>query len=287
MLKFLSKDLQDALSNLNLNKVYEVRLRAGKPLFVNLEGEYRMLGRNGLTAKRENAYIPHRDEIEDALYTAGDFSVYSVEEQIRRGFLTTKHGIRIGLAGRYVFERGQPITVRDVTSLCIRIPHNVQGTGNTIYRACLTESKGNNSILLMSLPGRGKTTALREICRLICEHTQQNVLVCDERGELSFGELGETCDVLSFADKKTAFESGIRALRPDVIVTDELTVEDLPAVRRAISSGVTVLASAHVSDEQAGRAAFGELFGYYVLFEKDCVGRIEKIFDGNWMEIPW
>ena len=73
-----------------------------------------------------------------------------------------------------------------------------------------------------------------------------NILVCDERGELSAGELGETSDVMRFSDKRTAFSAGIRAMRPDLIVTDELQTEDYAAVRRARESGLHVFASAHL-----------------------------------------
>ena len=284
MVKFLSHGIRSALRYVNMEKVYELRLRADKPLFINYAGAYKMLGERGLTDRAENAYIVRRDEIEDAVFQAGDCAVYSVEEQLRRGFLTTEKGVRIGLAGRYVFEKGQPLTVRDITSLCVRIPHDCQGVGEEIYRRAI---KGNAfySILLMSLPGRGKTTALRELCRLICEREGKNVLVCDERGELDFGDLGTSSDVLSFADKKTAFEVGIRTLCPDVIVTDELSSEDMPAIKRAISSGVSIVASAHVEGEKTGKNLYGDLFQNYVLFKKDEVGRVEKIFDSEWKEI--
>lgn len=284
MIAFLPASLQTVLSHVNMQKVYELRLRAEKPLYVNYDGEYRMLGKQGFTDKVERAYTVRMDEIEDTVYKAGDFSVYSIEEQIKQGFITTDKGVRIGLAGRFIFEKGQPMTVRDVTSLCVRIPHDIKGVGETVYEKCFL-SGIHNSVLLMALPGRGKTTALREICRLLCERTKKNVLLCDERGELSFGECGATCDILSFADKKTAFEVGIRTLRPDVIVTDELCEEDVSAIKRAISSGVSVLASAHVADENKAKNTYGALFDRYVLFKQDRIGSIDRIFDGEWKEI--
>ncbi|MBR2903093.1 MAG: hypothetical protein IKC37_00435 [Clostridia bacterium] len=284
MLKFLPQTIQDLLRQINLEKVYEIRMRTKKPLFVNYEGEYRMLGKNGLVWQESSAYVVQGDEIEDTIYRAGDYSVYSIEDQIRQGFLTTEEGVRIGLAGRFIFEKGAALTVRDVTSLCIRVPHDVKGVGERIFRL-MTEGGGFLSVLLMSLPGRGKTTALREIARLICERTSKNVLICDERGELSFGETGRSCDVLTYADKKTAFEVGIRTLRPDVIVTDELAEEDIIAVRRAIFAGVCVIASAHIGEEESGRERYGDLFDRYVLLDRNKVGEIQKIFDGAWTEI--
>ena len=284
MVTFLSEDIREVLKYVNFEKVYELRLRADRPLCVNYAGKYQMLGRRGVTDKIENCYIVTKEEIEEALFRAGEYSVYSVEEQIRSGFLTTSQGVRIGIAGRYVFDRGQPLTIRDVGSLCIRIPHQVKGAGEEIYNRCM-RGKSLQSVLLLSLPGRGKTTALRELCRLLSKIERKNILVCDERGELDFGELGPTCDVLSYADKATAFEVGIRTLRPDVIVTDELAETDILAVKRAISSGVSVLASAHIKDAREGKLRYAELFDRYVLFEKEEVGKVEKIFDANWREI--
>ncbi len=284
MLKFLSGEMQRALSNVNQNRIYELRLRAGKPLYLNYGGAYRLMSAHGITDYPDQAYIVSQEEIEDTLFRAGNFSVYSVEEQIKQGFLTTERGVRIGIAGRFVFDKGQPMTVRDVTSLCIRLPHDVKGAGELLYRTCC-DGKRCRNLLLLSLPGRGKTTALREVCRLISERLHSNLLLCDERGELSFGRVGETCDVLSFADKKLAFEVGIRTMCPDIIATDELSVEDMPAIKRALSSGVTVLATAHVADRKKGEQLFGDLFERYVFLSKEEVGRVEKIFDANWKEI--
>lgn len=218
-----------------------------------------------------NALFPTEKEIEDALFAASGYSVYSVENQIKQGFITGKDGERIGIAGTYVYEGGGAHSIRSATSLCVRIPHAIEGCAEEIYQNCLADEM--RSILLMSPPGEGKTTLLRDLCRLVCTRKRLNVLVSDERGELSAGDLGETCDIVRFADKLTVFTAGIRALRPDVIVTDELVGEDYRAVRRAIESGIFVFASAHL----VRLADIPEkLFQRYVLL--DGLGRVGNIY---------
>ena len=126
--------------------------------------------------------------------------------------------------------------------------------------------------------GEGKTTLLRDLCRLVCRRLKCNVLVSDERGELSAGDLGETADVIRFADKLTAFTAGIRAMRPEAIVTDELLPEDYAAVRRAVESGIAVLASAHLKKYEDVPQ---KLFARYVLL--DGLGKVGAILgeDGH------
>lgn len=167
-----------------------------------------------------------------------------MENQIKQGFLTGKCGERIGIAGSFVYENGEVLSVRNVTSLCIRIPHSIIGCAEELYQQCLSDKL--RSTILLSPPGIGKTTMLRDLTRLVSERRTPNILVIDERGELSAGDLGGTSDVMKFADKLTAFTAGIRALRPELIVTDELLPRDYEAVRHATASGICVLASAHL-----------------------------------------
>ncbi len=269
MLEFLPPRLKSAVRHVNLNLLYELRVRAEKPLCANLGGEYVFLGESGVCSERE-ALRPESAEIEEILFAASGYSVYSVENQIRRGFLTGNAGERIGIAGTYVYENGSVLSVRSVTSLCIRIPHEIEGCAEEIYARCLREKM--RSLLLLAPPGEGKTTLLRDLTRLVCARKKINVLVSDERGELSAGDLGETSDCIKFADKLTAFTAGIRAMRPELIVTDELLPEDYPAVRRAVESGISVFASAHLTSY---RDVPEKLFSRYILL--GGLGKIARI----------
>ncbi len=279
MLQFLPKRIREGLSHLNIRFVYEVRLRANMPVMINFKGEYRYLSDYGITSLSDKAIICTADEIEECVFCAGDYSVYSVEEQIKRGFITAKNGVRIGLAGEYVFDKGQPLTIRNISSVCIRVPHEVVGCGEEIFKRCMSDTIPN--LLLCSSPGLGKTTILRDISRLISEKTGKNVLICDERGEIFSLNLGQTCDVLKYADKAVAFEAGIRAMRPDVIVTDELSSRDINAVEQAIFSGVCVIASAHLTSFERAQILFKNLFDFYVILQENQIGKIKMIYDKN------
>lgn len=276
MLDFLPSRLRAAVQYVNLNRLYELRIRADKPLRANIGGEFVFLGERGIISEGKSAIIPTIKEIEDTLFAASNYSVYSVENQLRHGFVTGAAGERVGIAGTYVYQGGEVLSVNAVTSLCIRIPHAVAGCAEELYNACFVN--GIKSTLIMSPPGEGKTTLLRDLSRLVCERTRYNVFVSDERGELSAGDLGDTSDVVRFADKLTAFTEGIRAMRPDVIITDELLPTDYTAVRRAIESGIAVLASAHLTRFEDVPQ---KLFSRYVLL--NGLGKIGKILgeDGN------
>lgn len=277
MLEFLPQSVKEALRLLNAQKLYEIRLRADKPVTVNFAGEYRYLGAYGITDIAAKALRCDMQELADCVFRAGKYSVYAVEEQLKSGFITAGNGERIGLAGEYVFEKGQPLAMRNFTSLCIRVPHEIVGCGTEIYTRCLSDRLRN--VLIASSPGLGKTTILRDLSRIVSEKRRENILVCDERGELSAGNMGESCDVLRFSDKKTSFEAGIRAMRPSMIITDELSKEDCKAIERAISAGIRVLASAHFTAYAYIQPPFSGLFDRYVFLDENEIGKIKNIYD--------
>ena len=279
MLDFLPHAVRKAIRLLNGQKLYEIRLRVGKPVTVNFAGEYRYLGAYGLTDFSANALYCDAQDLADCVFRAGKYSVYAVEEQIKGGFITAENGERIGIAGEYVFEKGQPLTIRNFTSLCIRVPHEIIGCGEEIYSRCLQEQL--YSVLIVSSPGLGKTTILRDLSRILSEKTQRNILICDERGEISAGNTGETCDVLRLSDKKTAFEAGIRAMRPDMMITDELSIDDCKAIERAILSGIRVMASAHFNSFTHIKPAFLQLFERFVVLDEQKIGKIKCIYDNQ------
>ncbi len=277
MLDFLPARLISAVRHINLNKLYELRVRARKPLYANLCGNYVCLSETGVCSPRE-AILPTQAEIEEILFSASGYSLYAVENQLKCGFLTGSCGERIGIAGAFVYEKDAVLSVHSATSLCIRIPHEILGCADDIYARCF--QNGLCSLLLLAPPGEGKTTILRDLCRLVCQKTQKNVLVCDERGELSAGELGETADCMKFAGKLTAFTAGIRAMRPDVLVCDELFGDDYAAIKRAAECGLTVFASTHLKRFEDVPE---KLFFRYVFL--DGLGKVGKILQADGKEV--
>ena len=283
MLNFLPESVYSALKNVQYNKLFEIRLRANLPVFINYAGEYVYLSAYGITKHRERALVCDEKDVADCIYRAGNYSVYSIEEELKQGFITAKNGVRIGLAGEYVMQNGQPLVVRNVTSVCVRIPHAVIGSAECVYSCCMSDRI--RSTLIISPPGYGKTTILRDLTRIIAKNTQKNVLICDERAEIGLGDLGECCDIIKYCDKKTAFEAGIRAMRPDIIVTDELSTRDYTAVEQAVYAGVIVLATAHLRSIHDVPKTFFEVFERFVVLSTETMGKIAGIYDKQGREI--
>ena len=290
MLDFLPDRLAAALRNVNRNFVYELRVRTGKPIVLNFGGRYTYLAAAGMTDRQGAALVAQPADIDEIVCRVSEFSLYSVTEQLRRGFLTGAQGERIGLAGTYVYDNGAVFTVKDIASLNIRVPHAVLGCGEAIYRTCLAARPAN--VLLLSAPGRGKTTILRDLARLFSLGAPINVLISDERNEITAGgalDAGAFSDVIRYARKQDALTAAVRAMRPDVIITDELvSKEELDAVSTCIRGGVAVLASAHLRDLNAlcsdkifAEAAAARLFDYYVVLRTEGVGVVDGIYGSD------
>ncbi len=283
MLEFLPQNVKNGLRHVNLQYVYEIRLRVDKPTTVNFRGRYCYLSEYGVTSNKGKAVYCTVEDLSNCIYYAGNYSVYSVEEQLKKGFVTARGGVRIGIAGEFVFAKGQPLSLKNFNGLCIRIPHEIVGCGEMIYQRCMSDKAVN--LLLMSKPGLGKTTILRDLGRILSERTEKNILICDERGEIAVGEIGDSCDVVGYADKATAFEVGIRALRPDVIITDEITHYDLKGIEKAIFAGVSVIASAHFSDMRAVPQEYFSYFDRFVLLDEQKIGYLKAIYNEKGEEL--
>lgn len=279
MLEFLPIKIKSKLSSYNNKNLYEIRMRRNKPLSIIYLGKIIKL----------SDFIVSKEDIEEAVLNACKRSIYSYDEQIKQGFITTDLGERIGLSGEFVIEDNIVKAIRSFTSLCIRIPCEVNGVSyefvNNIY--------SGGSVLVVSKTGVGKTTFIRDFCKNISNKTQDNIVVIDERNEIAGKnddftfDLGESADVLTFCNKDYGFKQAIRTLNPNYIFTDELiSYEDCKGVYSAILSGINVIATVHSNSiENLKQKSMLDplikdcLFEYYLLLKYDKGVRNVEIFN--------
>lgn len=228
--------------------ITEIRLRVGRPLIVCTVTE-RFVAKSGIGA----AYVVTQKDIDRVLQIASDFSVYSINDEIIKGYVPYKSA-RIGVSGEGVSVEGRPVTVKNIAYLVIRVPHQIKNAADGIKDKVLGGEVKNT--LVISPPGAGKTTLLRELAR----HAgyKYNTLIIDERYELAGAlkgipalDVGD-CDVMTGIPKAAAYENCIRAMSPEIIVTDEIFKRtDAEAIADIVRCGVKVFASIHGADIEA------------------------------------
>lgn len=291
------KEFNNYFSSLNFNYINEIRLRANKPIVINVMGKNKFLTNVGLSEDVDNAIMCNYSTINETLKRACDYSLYSVHDQLKKGFITIKGGIRIGVCGEVVEDNGNVCTIKNINSLNIRIPHKVKNCSLKAYLHVVHNNCIRNT-LVISPPGAGKTTFIRDLVEQISTRNPTiNILVVDERSEISATSdgsqmlnIGPSCDIYTNCAKSFAFENGIRSMKPNVIITDEINLEnDLNAIRQAISSGVSVIATIHANDiyELKSKPKFDSILRdklfdrFIVLSESNGPGTYEGIFNEN------
>jgi stage III sporulation protein AA len=280
--------------------IQELRVRLNRPLQGNFKGRiFKFCLADGL---KTSPYIASEDLISYIISVATKQSLYAYAEQIKKGFISTDNGVRIGLCGTAVYENETLTMLKKITSLNIRFGHFIHGCSGEIVRFLVEDDRIKNT-LIISPPGAGKTTLLRDlIFRFSEECNASNILVVDERFELAgFSQefmLGKNVDVVSGVSKKFAFSESLKVMNPSVIVADEIADEgDIEAIKQASKSGVQVVATAHAEnlEDLKSKKYFREIFeeGYFerfvILSKRNGVGTIEGVFSarGKPLYIPY
>ena len=229
----------------------ELRLRIGRPLHLALpEGELPLPQTRIL-----------RSDLEQVLDRATEYSRYTAAETLRHGYITAAGGFRVGVCGTALPSGGVNEGIRDISSLAIRIPRVQEGAARPLLPDLL-EAGRPLSALVLSPPGGGKTTLLRDLVRLLSLGdglpSPCRVALVDERGELAAVhrgrpqlEVGPQTDVLDGCPKALAVPMLLRAMAPQVIALDEVALPaDVDAVCAAAGCGVALLATVHAASRE-------------------------------------
>lgn len=270
-----------ALERVNLDEVFEIRLRKNFPVLLKLLNENCYLGESGKTRLKERAFVCGEDDINYVIESVTERSLYAFNEEIKSGFLTAKNGVRIGLCGECVCEEDKVVTIKNISSLNIRIPREIKGCADVVFNRVFSD--GIKNTLIIAPPSMGKTTILKDLVRKINISYDLSVLIIDERGEFT-SVIGEHIDKIVYSDKYFALTYGLRSMSPDVVVTDELCSErDFFCAKSASDSGIKIIASIHAADlnEVLSKKIFieGVFERYAVIKGRDAKIKKDLIYD--------
>jgi len=227
----------------------ELRLRVNAPLtVVTAEGEHPV-------AAAERDALVTRDDVERVVAGVTEYSRYASAESLRRGFLPVRGGFRLGVCGTAVLRDGAVCSLKDYSSLALRIVRERVGVGEAVAPELFDGEGRFRSTLILSPPGGGKTTLLRDLIRCLSDGGLR-VAVVDERSELAVSvdgcpqtELGARTDVLDGCPKALGVPMVLRAMSPQVIAVDEIACgADVDTMCAAANCGVALLATIHARD---------------------------------------
>lgn len=290
-----------------LDQLEEIRLREGRPLILSLgDGDMFLSSTGQLTPNVYEAYRVTTEDIAKTLHLISKSSIYALEEELKKGFITLKGGHRVGITGKIVMDNGQVKTMKYFSGFNIRIAREVVGVADKVLPYLINPVRDSfYHTLIISPPQCGKTTLLRDIIRQLSNGRPKtkfrgvNIGVVDERSEIAGcyhgipqKDIGIRTDVLDSCPKAEGMIMLIRAMSPRIIATDEIgREEDINALGEALNAGITVLTTVHGRDlaEISKRPLMKNLLAqqiferYIILGRSKGVGTLEDVIDGQTM----
>lgn len=288
ILKCLPTQLAKLILEHNIQKLEEIRIRSNKPVILKLGQVEIVLN-----------YIITNNEIIGILQNICNNSIYTYQNQICNGFITLPGGNRVGIAGNVVVKDGQVSNISYIYSLNFRISHQINGASDNILKYVLdTENNTIFNTLVVSPPGAGKTTIIRDLARRISNGINEinfrgiDVSIIDERGEIAamskgiaFNDVGIRTDVLDNVPKSIGIRMAVRSMAPKVIIADEIgNKDDVNIINYAICSGVKCIFTAHGSsmedllkNNEINKIINLQLFSKIIFLDDKQKGKIKNV----------
>ncbi|WP_077367698.1 stage III sporulation protein AA [Anaerosalibacter sp. Marseille-P3206] len=306
LLEYLVPDISNILYKISDKKkdaIEEIRLKNNMPIIICCNGFDYFVSETGQFIKdyKESVYIT-KEQLQKTFQIISNYSVYAFEEEIKSGFITLKGGHRVGLAGKVVYGPNGIETIKNISSLNLRIAHEITGVSNNIMKYILKQPNTIYNTLIISPPQCGKTTLLRDIVRNISDGMPRygfnglKVGLVDERSEIAGvyngipqNNVGLRTDILDGCLKSDGIIILIRAMSPDVIATDELgSVEDIVSIHEALKTGVKLISTVHGDDledvftkKNLDQIIKEKIFRRIIILDNSKgVGTIRDILDG-------
>lgn len=258
LLNYLPDTIKNELLPLNpkiKSAVQEIRLRAGRPLTLTISGSQFFVCRGGtFMLPRGDSFCVTSTDLEECFLRLCKHSVYSHCNELCEGYINLENGHRAGVCGKVIIENEKIKTIRDISSINLRIAKEIPHCADEILK-----HYNGGGILICGGPGTGKTTLLRDICRQLASGKTGNckkVAIIDSRGEIAAvsggvpnADIGATTDIITGISKAKGIEMALRTLFPDVIAFDELgDLSEVQAVTQSFNSGVTIITTAHIGE---------------------------------------
>ena len=304
LINYFGKNIKYLLNSIDskyFEKAEEIRIRLDRNItFKTFDKEYFVLKNMDISEifLEDKIYKPTIEDISQTIETMSDYSIYALEQELKNGFITLKGGFRVGITGKVIIEDNKIKTIRNISSINIRIAREIIGCSNHILKYINTPSI--KSTIIISPPNCGKTTLLRDIIKNISD-CKENVGLIDERSEIAgmyMGKIqldvGKRTDILDRCPKSEGMLMLLRSMSTSVIAVDEIgSNDDIEAIEKIANSGIKIICTIHAYNIEDIKQKNNlknilnkKIFERYIILNrKNGICNVDKIYNEDLINI--